>query len=356
MNELLGKSKVVVCVGSGGVGKTTVAASLGLLGATLGRKVLVLTVDPARRLKTTLGIQEGDQIVQVPIKDVSGELWAMMIDPKKVFDQFVKRAADTDERASRILKNKLYVQLSTTLSGSQEFTALEALYSAYQSAKYDLIILDTPPAQHAIDFLKAPQKLATLFDERITKWFRDPEGQKQGLLVRIVQTGTKQVLKLLESLTGSEFMKELADFFQNIEKWQHKLEDRTTGVHRVLVGQDTHFLLVTSFDEAKLKEAEEFSKEIRKAGYQLSSVVINRSYPVGFSMNAQVQGETGLEKKLQQYQDYYKKRDQIYHRFQIKMTNEGQVVRLPEMESDISDLDGVKELALKLKKAEGDKI
>ncbi len=142
----------------------------------------------------------------------------------------------------KIYKNKLYQQLSTNLSGSQEFTALEKLYSAYESKEFDLIILDTPPTKHAIDFLSSPQKLSVLFSEGVAKWFRDPDGKKSGFFGHLLQAGTKQVLKILETLTGSSFVHELSDFFLNIEQWQEQLLKRTTDVHRMLIAPTTHFL------------------------------------------------------------------------------------------------------------------
>lgn len=351
MLKLLQEADVVVCVGSGGVGKTTVAASIAVLGAQLGRRVLVLTVDPSRRLKTTLGLGDQGEITKIKDPSITGELWAGVIQPKQIFDDFVRRAAQKDELAEKILKNKLYIQLSTTLSGSQEFTAMEKLYSAYESKKYDLIILDTPPTKHAIDFLHAPEKLSVLFNEKISKWFRDPEGKDRGLISNLLHTGTRQVLKILESLTGSEFIHELGDFFFNIQSWQSKLQDRTAAVHRLLVGTKTHFCLVSSFDEAKLKEAEFFSREIKKGGYQLSSVIINKAYPKWLDpqLNApsdqQRTGNTALHSLWNQMTDYYRQKDTCNRSFAAKMSSRCPVLKLPELEHDIADFQGVKEMA-----------
>lgn len=359
MIKSLAQAKVVICVGSGGVGKTTVASALAFEAATEGKKVLVLTVDPAKRLKTTMGLSESEDLVQVKHPDLKGELWAAVIDNKKTFDDFVRRAASVAGSGSveRILKNKLYIQLSTTLSGSQEFTAIEKLYSVYESQKFDLIVLDTPPSQHAMDFLLAPQKLAALFSDHIAKWFRDPQTKGLSLLTKLVQTGTKQVMKALETLTGSEFIGELGDFFSDIEKWQSRLEERTSAVHRLLVGEQTCFVLVTSFDEAKLNEAEQFSKEIRKGGYRLSALIINRAYPsgvgTGLDLKFSVKGGTDLERAYIETQNYYRERDRIFEKFIARMGKDvgqnGQILRLPEMESDVSDLNGVAQMARELR-------
>jgi len=350
MNTSFENAQIIVCVGSGGVGKTTLSASLGFLAAQKNKRVLVLTIDPSQRLKTTLNLADDGEIYQVHhplLEKTNGKLFAGVINAKKTFDEFVKKASKVDEVANRILKNKLYIQLSTTLSGSQEFTALEKLYSAKESNNYDLIILDTPPSQHAIDFLKAPQKLSRLFNEGIAKWFRDPKAQKIGFISSIVYSGTKQVLKILENLTGSEFMKQLADFFNNIESWQGQLDERVSAVHRLLVHPTTHFFLVTSFDYAKLKEAEYFNREIKKDGYQLTTIIINRAHPewIDLRQEAQLDSQSKLAELYNQMKKYYSEREQMYSLFSKKMTTSNQVVRLPELESDIANITDIARFA-----------
>lgn len=343
MKSLLKTSKILVCVGSGGVGKTSVSASLGYLAASDGLKVHVLTIDPSQRLKTTLGFKPGELSTVCPTPGLSGELSASIVDPKKTFDEFLARASG-QAKAHKLLNNKLYQQLSTTLSGSQEFTALEKLYSLHESGQYDLIILDTPPAKHAIDFLEAPQKLAALFHDSVAKWFRDPEGQKQGFLKSILQQGTKQVLRGLEAITGSDFMRELSDFFQNIESFQSQLEDRVNAVHRLLVHEQTHFALVTSFDEAKLIEAEEFARSIRRSGYKLSAVLINRAYPYWYFEPFQPES-AAVNELYQTMKTYFAARDALFQKFASQMASTGVVARLPELRNEISNLDGVAKLA-----------
>lgn len=354
MKELLKTARIIVCAGSGGVGKTTVASSLAFLAAQMGRRVLVLTVDPSQRLKSTMGLDEKDeaQIFHPQLLVNQGTLSAAVIDAKKIFDEFILKASGKEETARKILQNKLYIQLSTTLSGSQEFTALQRLYSAADSGKYDLIVLDTPPTKHAIDFLEAPQKLSHLFNEKVARWFRDLGGKQSGFLKNILSVGTKQVLKILESLTGSEFISELADFFQNIQQWQAKLEQRIGDVHKLLVSPGTHFVLVTSFDEAKLKEAEFFSKEIRKGGYQLSAVLINRAYPKGLDLEEKTTTTTALARTYRQYQALLSEKERAYQNFSIRMSSQGQVLRLPELMNNISDLDGVAEMAKNIEQAD----
>jgi anion-transporting ArsA/GET3 family ATPase len=343
--------KILVCVGNGGVGKTTLAASLGVLAAKEGKRVLVLTIDPAKRLATTLGIEGKNDITKVPGQNFKGELYASIVDHKKTFDEFVMRAASKSDSAKKLFQNKLYQQLSTGLSGSQDFTALEKLYSVYESKEFDLIVLDTPPAKHAIDFLNAPQKLAVLFNDKVARWFRESKKTSAGgILMNVLNAGTKQVLNVMESITGSELLRELADFFTSIEQWQGKLEERITNVHRMMVSADTKFCLVTSFDRAKLTEAEYFLKELRKGGYNLDSVVINRSFPEWIQVTDKplFQAPAGTEKLYSLYKcekDFYSARDRVHAEFAKRFSTEAKVLRLPEIKEPISDLAGLEQMA-----------
>jgi anion-transporting ArsA/GET3 family ATPase len=356
MLEMLDTAKVIICVGSGGVGKTTLAASLGFVAAKRGRRVLVLTIDPSQRLKTTLALSDTGEVSQLKHPDITtGSFSASVIDAKRTFDDFVRRAAQKDSVANKILNNKLYQQMSTNLSGSQEFTALEKLYTSTESGLYDLVILDTPPTKHAIDFLNAPQKLSGLFNESVAKWFRTPT-EKRSFLAGILQAGTVQVLKALEGLTGSEFMHELGDFFQNIQSWQSKLEERVVAAQRLLVRPTTQFCLITGFDQAKLKEASYFAREIRKGGYKISSIIVNRAFPLWLVRSkSQTPPSNGswLEQLFNELSNFYRERDQVYLRFTEHFAAEfvadgrqkDMIFRIPEFDRDIANLSDVAELA-----------
>jgi anion-transporting ArsA/GET3 family ATPase len=345
LDRVLSEAKVLICVGSGGVGKTTTASAIAYLAAVRGQKVLVLTIDPSKRLKSTMGLSETEEIIRIQRPDIKGELWASVIDNKKTFDDFVLRASKYSESAKKILNNKLYLQLSTTLSGSQEFTALEKLYSAVESGKYDLVVLDTPPTKHAIDFLESPQKLSAIFQDSVAKWFRDPEGKEQSFIKRIVASGTAQVLRILENLTGSEFMKELAEFFRSIQQWQGRLEGRIADVHRLLVSPRTQFLLVTSLDAAKMQEIQFFEREIEKGGYHLAGILINRAFPhwMGATVVAENLGKSPIEAKMRAY---YLEKLQLASKLEAFEFSRGRfVAKIPELRENISDLETVANMA-----------
>jgi len=268
--------QIKVVLGTGGVGKTSISAALALGFAKRGLKTLVITIDPSKRLKTTLSLGDNGENQRIPISRT--HFYACLLDSKLIFDQFVTRGLETPEKVQKLLTNRLYQQLSTNLNGSQEFTALEKLLYEYESGNWDRIVLDTPPAGHAIDFLRAPEKLNRLLDERIARWFRSPK-DGGSLLKSVFHFGTKKLLKALELLTGNEFMSELTDFFDQIQFWQKKLEARLARVQNLLIAPNTEFLLVTSFEYAKLKESLELLRILRQEGLRLQTVVINRAFP-----------------------------------------------------------------------------
>lgn len=342
--------KVSVFVGPGGVGKTTLAAASALLAAEEGKKVLVLTIDPSKRLASTLGIEGKTEATKVPGFEGAGELWASVVDHRKTFDEFVRKAANRAPGAEKILKNHLYRQLTTTLSGSQDFSALERLYSSYVEGEYDLIVLDTPPAQHALTFLEAPAKIAALFNEGIARWFRDPKSEDTGFFQKIVGAGTRQVLKILESLTGAEFIRELADFFRSIEGWQDRLRERTSAVHQLLVSDRTEFSLVTNFDRAKLLESEAFARDIRRGGYRLKTVLINRAFPQWFDANETGPSSGPYKDLYEKFREFYGHREKTIGDFSLRLKGEVQVLQLPELTERVYDLEGLRKVARILKK------
>lgn len=271
--------RVLITVGSGGVGKTTISAALGIAAAQMGLRVLVLTIDPSKRLASTLGIdtQNGnDQEVKIDLGQVSGRLTAAVLDSQSVFDQFLSSANTSGIDLDKLKTNRLYRELSTTLAGSQEFTALQRLYSSYKSGEFDLVILDTPPTQHARDFLSAPERIRALFQESVTQWFSEPS-KPTGLISAILNRSTRVALKALEILTGEEFVESLIDFFRGVRSIQKALRQRTEDVQKLLVAKETGFLLVTSFDRAKIQEGVGLVQDLKARGSQVVACVLNRA-------------------------------------------------------------------------------
>lgn len=325
------------------------SAALGVRAAQLGRRVLVLTVDPAKRLATALGLElHSSDIRAVPLAGVSGSLSAAVIDAKKVFDDFIQTHGSQAEIVSRIMKNRLYQQLSTTLAGSQEFTALERLLQAAESHEYDLVILDTPPTKHAMDFLRAPDRINALFQDSVTKWFMSPE-IGTGFIAGLLSRGTRAALKTLESFTGAAFIEELLDFFAAIRSIQTVLRDRSMAVRRLLTSQEACFVVVTSFDAAKLKEAAYLQGELAKMGYKLAGAIVNRAYPVNVPENDEkMAGSEAYDKVLNFYKsfkEYYASRYNLYQEFTEGLGRDVHVVRVPEYQRDIYGLADLESLA-----------
>jgi anion-transporting ArsA/GET3 family ATPase len=344
---------VIVCAGSGGVGKTTMSSAIGVRAAQLGRRTLVLTVDPAKRLATALGLDLSDDADRsVPLANVSGSLSAAVIDSKKIFDRFISEHSKESGVVERIQRNRLYQQMSTTLSGSQEFTALERLLQAVESERYDLVVLDTPPTKHAMDFLTAPQRINTLFQDSVTKWFLVPGEKPKGLLANIVGRGTRTVLKSLEVLTGGQFIEELVDFFAAVRSIQTVLRDRSEMAHRLLTADSTRFVVVTSFDAAKLLEAKYLQGQLKRLGYRFSAVVINRAFPLWLPQHEGKAASTGggeaeekVRKFFQTFREYYSKRYTLYDEFAKGLSADIVVVRIPEYVQDVHGLGDLERLA-----------
>ncbi len=330
MITLLPTTKTLICIGSGGVGKTTMAASLGTGFANAGKKVLVLTIDPSQRLAQALGIKTDGELHRVTLNHKGkGELWSCVIDHKKSFEWFLRNASGEAD-VSALLQNRLYQQLSGRLSGSQDFTSLISLYRFVSSNEYDLVILDTPPSQHTWSFLRAPEKIAALFNDGVASWFRQSDVAKKGVLKKILSLGTTQVLKVLETLTGSLFMKELSAFFQAIQKWQGPLEKYVMNCHRLLVSNETEFILVTALDSSRITEAQKLSREIQKQGYRLTSVIINRIPPWTRSetntksvrVTELIRYYEGLENDLQSRLNQFKNSLKVYKCFELRQNSE----------------------------------
>lgn len=337
---------VRIFVGTGGVGKTTIAAATAVKEARAGKNVMVLTIDPSQRLARTLGLEKDQEAGPVPGANFPGRLWAGLVDHKKTFDSFVMKAAQRQEGAEKLFENRLYRQLSTNLAGSQDFTAMIRLLEVCESGQFDLVILDTPPSQHLEEFLQAPAKISALFHDGVARWFRRPADAGDGFLRRWVSGGARRVLKILESLTGAEFIRELSDFFERIQSWQDRLLERTSAVHRLLVAKETEFFLVTGIDRAKLMEASDFARSIRRGGHGLGGVLINRARPAWLDVPPPDFGDRedlrGIYDESLVFQEQV---DRQIDEFAMTLREEAVIRRLPELLIPIHDLEGLEVLS-----------
>jgi anion-transporting ArsA/GET3 family ATPase len=269
-----------VCAGSGGVGKTTTAAALAMGMAERGLKVVVLTIDPAKRLADSLGLEQlGNEPRLVDPErfsahgvEMTGELWALMLDSKGTFDDLIERLAPDRATAEEVLSNRIYQQLSNSVAGSQEFTAIAKLYELDQDGDYDLLVLDTPPSRNALDFLDAPARLSRFFQGRAIHMFLRPAGIGGRLLGR----GTGVVFSLLERLTGVDLLHDLSVFFRALGGMIDGFTERARRVGLLLSDPGTTFLIVTAPRHDPVEEAIFFHRKLRDADMPFGGLVINR--------------------------------------------------------------------------------
>lgn len=282
--RLVRDHRVVVCVGSGGVGKTTTAATIALWGALEGRRAVVLTIDPARRLANSLGIAElGDEPRQVDPavlagagRPAQGTLAAMMLDQKNAWDRLVARHAPSDEVRERILQNRFYLNLSQNFAGSHEYMAIEQLCLLCESDEYDLIVLDTPPTKRALDFFEAPERIRDFLDRKVVRWFVMPYLSQGWAAAKTLNRTVGFLFRKLEEATGVSALAEVSDFFSAMSGMFDAFTARTDVIHEILRSSSTAFVLVTGPEEQVLTEAEFFSERMKGMEMPLGGVVFNR--------------------------------------------------------------------------------
>jgi len=291
--DLIGRKQVVICAGSGGVGKTTTSAAIAAGMADRGKKAAVLTIDPARRLANSLGLSElGNEEARVELPGASGELWAMMLDAKRTFDELIDTYAPDEQTRESVLANPIYRQLSNAVAGSQEYMAMEKLHELHQEGRYDLLVLDTPPSRNALDFLEAPRQLSRFIDSRSLKFFQASGKMSLGLMGK----GTGVLFSIMKRATGVDLLSDLSEFFNAFGSMTDGFSDRAHHVEALLGDSRTTFLLVTSPREASIQEAEWFAKRLREEDLPFGGVIVNRVRPqIGTQPSPQLDTElTGL--------------------------------------------------------------
>jgi anion-transporting ArsA/GET3 family ATPase len=297
VEQLLAAKEIVIHCGSGGVGKTTTAAAAAAMAAVHhGGKVLVLTVDPARRLANALGLETfGNVEKQVPREafaeagvDPRGELWAAMLDTKQSWDDLVRRHAPDPATRDAILANPLYKNITGRFVQSHDYIAMERLYEIHASGTYDLIVVDTPPTRNAIDFLEAPERMADFFSSRLLRWLTVPARS------RVLNFASKPFYSVADRILGSKFLEDIAEFFLLFQTMYDGFVDRAKAVTRTLADSRTTFVVVSTLESAPVREAEFFIDALDDRGFHLGAVVLNKVLPSWFLDK----GATGAAKEL----------------------------------------------------------
>lgn len=292
IKELLLHRRVLCTVGSGGVGKTTCAAALGLAAAAMGRRTLVLTIDPARRLANAMGLTQlgaEERVLQPDELQKSGvpatqPLSVRMLDLKAAWDDMVGRLAPDPAKATEVLANRFYRYLSTELAGAQEYIACEALYTLSHERAFDLVVLDTPPAANALDFLDAPNRILSILNHDAVKWAARPAGTAFRLGKGFLEAAGGQAIKALEKVTGGETLRELTAFLLMFESLFEPIRDRTAAVQKLLASSSTSFVLVASPEGGPVEQARFFLRRLEEMSLPVGALVVNRMlrHPGGF--------------------------------------------------------------------------
>lgn len=285
--EIVAKKEVIVCAGSGGVGKTTTAAAIALQAAIQGKKTAVLTIDPARRLASSLGLKElSSEPARVSTRkltsasiEAKGELHALMLDTKSTFDKVVMRYAPSPQQAERIINNRFYRNISGTLSGTQEYMAMEKLYELHADGGFDLLVIDTPPTRNALDFLDAPKRMTDFFESRVLRWFLMPYMKAGGGIMRVANVAAMTFLKVVKRIVGAEVLEDTAEFFGNLEGMYEGFKQRARDVAALLQSDSTAFVVVTSPAEDAVNEATFFAARLNESRLPFGALVVNRVHP-----------------------------------------------------------------------------
>jgi anion-transporting ArsA/GET3 family ATPase len=344
---LIERKEIVICAGAGGVGKTTTAAAIALGMAERGLKVAVLTIDPARRLADSLGLPElGNEERQVEI-DGSGELWAMMLDPKRTFDDLIEKHAPDERTRDAVLSNRIYQELSNAVAGSQEYMAMEKLYELHQEERYDLLVLDTPPSRNALDFLEAPERLSRFVDSRSLQLFLRPG--RLGL--KVFGRGTGMLFSALQKVTGVDLLQDLSEFFASFGDMAEGFRERAARTSELLADRRTTFLLVTSPRRDAIDEAIFFHRRLRERRLPFGGVVVNRMSTLALEdeevdedeLEALLGKRLGrrVADNLEDYQAIATRDRENVERLSRDLADGAPPILVPHLEDDIHDLRGL---------------
>ncbi len=348
--------RICICTGSGGVGKTTTAAAVAIGLAARGQRVAVVTIDPARRLASSLGLEgldnEPRRIEPTHFAghglELRGELWAMMLDAKRTFDELIELLAPNSATYDAILANRIYQELSSSVAGSEEFSAVAKLYELDASGRYDAIVLDTPPSRNALDFLDAPQRLTGFLEGRALKVLTAPTGVAAAIAAR----GSSLVFSVLRRVTGVDLLADLGEFFRVLSGVVDGFAERARVVARLLDDPATTFLIVTSPEPTPVQEAVFFRRRLAETGMQFGGLIVNRQRVLARTrpaidedtIAADLGGDWDLAgRSVQALRDLraLARRDGRNLRYLTAELDDRHPIVIPQLDHDISDLAGL---------------
>ena len=346
LHPLVERRSILLCCGTGGVGKTTTAAAIALEGARRGRRSVVVTIDPAKRLADALGL---GGLTNTPTRVEGawpGELWAVMLDTKATFDELVAKHATSSEQVERILANPFYRNISGALSGTQEYMAMEKLYELHEESSFELVVVDTPPTRRALDFLDAPGRLTRFLDHRLYKLLLGPT---RGYL-RAVNVAAQAFLRTVSRVVGSEVIDDAIAFFQAFEGMEQGFRARAGRVLELLSAPGTGYVLVASPRRDTAEEAAFFAGKLRANGIPVDALVVNRVHPTFLPGDAAATRERAdavagtplapLLANLADFQLVAAREDEDLARLAGEV-EAGLLTRVPFLPDDVHDLDGL---------------
>jgi anion-transporting ArsA/GET3 family ATPase len=340
IERLVADAEICICAGAGGVGKTSTSAAIALGAAQRGRKAAVLTIDPAKRLANALGLERlGNEPRRVRGVEGDGELWAMMLDAKRTFDDLVETYAADARTRDAVLSNRIYQELSSAVSGSQEYMAMEKLYELHMDGEFDLLVLDTPPTRNALDFLDAPERLHRFIDSRSLRFFLSPG-------VKLLGRGSGLLFAVLQRVTGIDLLRDLSEFFQSFGDMSEGFRARAERVNELLASDAATFVLVAAPRQDAIDDAIFFHDQLLARGMPFGGAVVNRFHDVRGGEELDLERALGpdlaakVEANFADYQALAGRDRKNLRRLTKRLSGEPVVV-VPELDGDVHDLEGL---------------
>ena len=357
LERALATKRILVACGSGGVGKTTTAAALALRAARSGRRVLVCTIDPSRRLATSLGLNQltgkprAIELARLsPPPARGGALWAMVLDVKSTFDALVARHTPDAAARERILGNRFYRHISAALAGSHEYMAMEKLLELSADERWDLVVLDTPPTRHALDFLEAPDRLVDFLDTSILRWFLRPYFVAGRLTLKVATRTGAIAFRLADRFLGLQFLQDLSEFFLAFESMYDGFKERATKVHALLREPSSGFVMVAGPTALALEEALYFHRRLTEKRMNFVGFVVNRVHTdPAREVRSRRRGPCGVAPELAARLAETLREQQVLARVErravarLEVDTRERPVLVPELEQDVHDLRGLAE-------------